>query len=378
MPKNFFEELKWRGLIQDSTPIIDEELDKNSLTAYIGFDPTSDSLHIGSLVQLIILKHFQEYGHKPILLIGGATAMIGDPSGKSKERNLLDQNEIYKNHFEKVKETGSYIIMDNSLHELGEAYDHERLRYWVSVIEPDEFIVPDVWMRCAETAAQAKYWKQFKYPKKTKLTAVIQGKDKNDAYLCANLLTNLGYKKLCVSYGATWYNDFYPHSNPDMGKALGRIRFVQGLLALDHLKDVNFHLLGCSIPQEFGWYDNNPRIESIDTSNPIMAALEGNLLWDNGLNKKPIEYIIDGPPLQKWNNMVINYDGGHLDIFMNSKLIRSFPSVVPYMSFDQLTVGEENGLGGGICNVVYFPSSISRERIITNYNLLKNNNPPII
>ena len=97
-----------------------------------------------------------------------------------------------------------------------------------------------------------------------------------------------------------------------------------------------------------------------------------------GLNKKPIEYIIDGPPLQKSNNVVINYDGGNLDIFMNSKLVRSFPSVVPYMSFDQLDVGEDKGLGGGICNVVYFPSSISRERILTNYNLLKNNNQPII
>ena len=110
--------------------------------------------------------------------------------------------------------------------------------------------------------------------------------------------------------------------------------------------------------------------------NPELNKIK--IIMNNGLNKKPIEYIIDGPPLQKWNNIVINYDGGHLDIFMNSKLVRSFPSVVPYMSFDQLTVGEDNGLGGGICNVVYFPASISRERIITNYNLLKNNNPPII
>ena len=80
MPKNFFEELKWRGLVQDSTPGVNEELEKKSLSAYIGFDPTSDSLHIGSLVQLLILKHFQEHGHKPILLIGGATGMIGDLS----------------------------------------------------------------------------------------------------------------------------------------------------------------------------------------------------------------------------------------------------------------------------------------------------------
>ena len=114
MPKNFFEELKWRGLIQDSTPSVDEELDKNSLTAYIGFDPTSDSLHIGSLVQLIILKHFQEYGHKPILLIGGATAMIGDPSGKSKERNLLDQNEISENITQIKNQVAKFLDFKNS------------------------------------------------------------------------------------------------------------------------------------------------------------------------------------------------------------------------------------------------------------------------
>ena len=201
--------------------------------------------------------------------------------------HLFDQDEEYLQYFMDAKANGRYIIMDNSLHELGEAYNHERLRYWVNIIEPDEFIVPDVWMDCHQTAAQAKYWKQFKYPKKTKLTAVIQGKNKNDAYLCANLLANLGYSKLCVSYGATWYNDFFPHTNADMGKALGRVRFVQGLFKLDQLKDIKFHLLGCSIPQEFGWYDNNPRIESIDTSNPVMAALEEVLYNERGLNVKP-------------------------------------------------------------------------------------------
>ena len=109
MPKNFFEELKWRGLIQDSTPGVDEELEKKFLSAYIGFDPTSDSLHIGSLVQLLILKHFQEYGHKPILLIGGATGMIGDPSGKSKERNLLSESDISHN-VEKIKNQVSKFL----------------------------------------------------------------------------------------------------------------------------------------------------------------------------------------------------------------------------------------------------------------------------
>lgn len=206
--------------------------------------------------------------------------------------HLLDQDEEYRKYFENARDIGRYIIMDNSLHELkdinkGHGYNHDRLRYWVNELEPDEFIVPDVWMDCHQTAAQAKYWKQFKYPKKTKLTAVIQGKNKNDAYLCANLLSNLGYKKLCVSYGATWYNDFFPHTNVDMGKALGRILFVQGLLNLDHLKHLKLHLLGCAIPQEFGWYDNHPRIESIDTSNPIMAALDGTEYGEHGLNTKP-------------------------------------------------------------------------------------------
>ena len=201
--------------------------------------------------------------------------------------HLLDQDEEYKQYFIDARDKGRYVIMDNSLHELGEAYDFDRLRYWVNELEPNEFMVPDVWMNCHQTAAQAKYWRQFDFPENTKKIAVIQGEDKNQAYLCASLLQGLGYDKLCVSYGATWYNDFFPHSNPDMGKALGRVRFVQGLLKLNQLKDVKFHLLGCSIPQEFSWYDNNPRIESIDTSNPIMAALEGIEYKDHGLDVKP-------------------------------------------------------------------------------------------
>ena len=206
--------------------------------------------------------------------------------------HLLDQDEEYRKYFENARDIGRYVIMDNSLHELmqannGHGYNHKRLLHWVKELEPNEFIVPDVWMDCHQTATQAKYWKQFIFPKKTKKIAVIQGKDKNDAYLCGGLLRELGYDKLCVSYGATWYNDFFPHTNVDMGKALGRVRFVQGLLKLEHLKDVKLHLLGCAIPQEFGWYDNNPRIESIDTSNPVMAALEGTWYGDYGLNSKP-------------------------------------------------------------------------------------------
>lgn len=95
--KNFVEELKWRGMVHDIMPGTEEQLNKEMTAAYIGFDPTSDSLHIGSLVPIIILVHLQKCGHKPIALVGGATGMIGDPSGKSDERNLLDEVALAKN-----------------------------------------------------------------------------------------------------------------------------------------------------------------------------------------------------------------------------------------------------------------------------------------
>ncbi len=94
---NFVEELKWRGMLHDMTPGTEEQLNKEMTTAYIGFDPTADSLHIGHMVSVMILKHFQRCGHKPMVLVGGATGMIGDPSGKSQERNLLDENTLRHN-----------------------------------------------------------------------------------------------------------------------------------------------------------------------------------------------------------------------------------------------------------------------------------------
>ncbi len=90
----FIEELKWRGLFADMMPGTDEQLNKETTTAYIGFDPTADSLHIGSLIQIKILAHFQRHGHKPVALVGGATGMIGDPTGKSTERNALDEETL--------------------------------------------------------------------------------------------------------------------------------------------------------------------------------------------------------------------------------------------------------------------------------------------
>jgi len=94
---NFIEELSWRGLIHDKTPGVEEYLKNPGSTAYVGIDPTADSLHIGHLVSIIMLKHFQNYGTRPILVLGGATGMIGDPSGKSKERVLLDETTLRQN-----------------------------------------------------------------------------------------------------------------------------------------------------------------------------------------------------------------------------------------------------------------------------------------
>ena len=95
--KNFVQELKWRGMIKDITPGTEEELAKGPMSAYVGIDPTGDSLHIGHLVSIMILKHFQECGNKPFALVGGATGMIGDPSMKSQERNLLDEQTLAHN-----------------------------------------------------------------------------------------------------------------------------------------------------------------------------------------------------------------------------------------------------------------------------------------
>lgn len=110
---SFVDELKWRGILHDIMPGTEELLSKETVTGYIGFDPTADSLHVGNLVQIMTLVRFQQAGHKPIALVGGATGMVGDPSGKSQERNLLDEASLNKN-VEAIKKQLSKFLDFNS------------------------------------------------------------------------------------------------------------------------------------------------------------------------------------------------------------------------------------------------------------------------
>ncbi|RUA25491.1 MAG: tyrosine--tRNA ligase, partial [Bacteroidetes bacterium] len=113
MAKTFVEELQWRGMIHNIMPNTEEQMEKEMTSAYVGIDPTADSLHIGHLVGVMMLRHLQNAGHRPIALIGGATGMIGDPSGKSDERNLLDEETLRKNEQGIKKQLSKFLNFDS-------------------------------------------------------------------------------------------------------------------------------------------------------------------------------------------------------------------------------------------------------------------------
>lgn len=112
---NFVDELRWRGMLHDITPGTKEHLDKERIAGYVGFDPSSDSLHIGHLVQVMLLKHFQRAGHTPVALVGGATGMIGDPSGKNSERNLLSEDQLRKNEEGIKKQLSKFLDFESDI-----------------------------------------------------------------------------------------------------------------------------------------------------------------------------------------------------------------------------------------------------------------------
>ena len=202
--------------------------------------------------------------------------------------HLLDEEPAYLDYFLKAKAEGRYIIMDNSLHELGEAYNHDRLLHWIHEIQPNEFIVPDVWENMVESVQNAEIWSDYVFPKGVEKVAVVQAQTLYEASECTKAYKLLGYKKIAYSYGASYYNNICPHPNKDLGKALGRLYVITTLLKMGDLtQEDRVHLLGCAVPQEFGWYKGINCIESIDTSNPVMASLEGITYLNAGLTHKP-------------------------------------------------------------------------------------------
>jgi hypothetical protein len=228
--------------------------------------------------------------------------------------HLLDLEPKYKEHFLYAKEAGSYIIMDNSLHELGEAYSTDRLLHWINVLEPDEFIVPDVWQDKTSTLVNAKHWMSIELPKNTTKVAVVQAQSYHEAFECYNVLKMQGYKKIAFSYGADWYCDEFPHPNHLVGKMMGRIMTISkmyksGLIS----KSDRVHLLGCALPQEFGYYADFPFIESIDTSNPIIHGLQGvkynslGLLNKESIKIDQIDKEIDTDVLYDINHNLIQF-----------------------------------------------------------------------
>lgn len=189
--------------------------------------------------------------------------------------HLLDSNKQYRDYFYKAKEQGRYIIMDNSLHELGTAYNTERLMYWVNELQPNEFIIPDVWEDKIKSIQNARSWATIKLPENVTKVAVVQAKSINEAIECTQIYFDLGYKKIAYSYGASYYNDVCPHPNKDLGKALGRLQVISKLYDIKVLQPTDrVHLLGCASPFEFSLYKNIECIESIDTSNPVMATID--------------------------------------------------------------------------------------------------------
>jgi len=235
---------------------------------------------------------------------------------KSKEFNdydyclphLMDQNEEYRNFFYESKKQGRYIVMDNSLHELGEAYNTERLMHWIEEIKPNEFIVPDVWEDYNKSVRNAKVWSQIELPEGVTKVAVVQAKTQHYAYLCTQAYQDLGYKKIAYSYGASYYNDVCPHPNKDFGKAIGRYMVINSLMEDGVLSPTDrVHLLGTASPIEFGLYKNMECIESIDTSNPVIHGLAGVKYEDWGLEDK-LPYKVDKfeGNAENWDTVLYN------------------------------------------------------------------------
>ncbi len=206
--------------------------------------------------------------------------------------HLLDQFPTYEAYFREAKKKGRYIIMDNSLHELGEAYDTSRLLYWISELKPNEFIVPDVWENSTYSIRNAKEWSSIKLPEEVTKVAVVQGKSYTEFATGYQSYKWFGYKKIAFSYGASWFQECFQHPNPDVAKMMGRLKTITNLYKNNIISDFDrVHLLGCNLPQAYLYYKDFKFIESIDTSNPVIHGLKGIRYSEGGLLHKDKEKI---------------------------------------------------------------------------------------
>lgn len=206
--------------------------------------------------------------------------------------HLLDQFPEYEAYFREAKKKGRYIIMDNSLHELGEAYNTKRLLYWIKELKPDEFIVPDVWENAAMSVRNAKTWTSVELPEGVTKVAVVQGKSYTEFATSYQTYKWFGYEKIAFSYGASWFQETFQHPNPYVAKMMGRLKTITNLYKNKVISDHDrVHLLGCNLPQAFLYYKDFPFIESIDTSNPIIHGLEGTRYSEGGLLRKSNQKI---------------------------------------------------------------------------------------
>lgn len=206
--------------------------------------------------------------------------------------HLLDQYAEYEAYFRQSKKEGRYIIMDNSLHELGEAYDTSRLLHWISELKPNEFIVPDVWENASMSVRNARTWSSVELPEEVTKVAVVQGKSYTDFATSYQSYKWFGYKKIAFSYGASWFNETFQHPNPYVSKMMGRLKTITNLYKHNIISDFDrVHLLGCNLPQEYLYYNDFKFIESIDTSNPVIHGLERTRYSEGGLLHKSKQKI---------------------------------------------------------------------------------------
>ena len=192
--------------------------------------------------------------------------------------HLLEENETYRNNFLNAKLQGSKIILDNSIFELGEAFDSSKYVSWIQRLEPDEYIVPDSLENAAETI-----WKFFNFTRNNpklpgKKIGVLQGKSYDELCNCYKALVELGAEKIAISFDYSFFKESYQHQNFSKWEEfmLGRIQFIDLLIRESFFKEkIPLHLLGCSLPQEFKHYSSFKKgiIESVDTSNPIVHGL---------------------------------------------------------------------------------------------------------